>query len=146
MADLDCAACLPAAVHPLWDNAVCLKVKHLIDVFPRFSCNTHHIEKGSVIAVIDPAFHHHFQKEITMSRRAKSNIRHKNSPFLNLTKFGCHQPVKLCVSWELVDKRHKGAADFQKPLSCTDIRDIAHLKVGDVKELGKFKPVGGRLV
>lgn len=66
--------------------------------------------------------------------------------FLNLPKLGCHQPVKLGVAWELIDKRHKGAADFEQALSCTDIRDIAHLKVGDVKELGKLKPVGGRLV
>jgi len=66
--------------------------------------------------------------------------------FLNLPKLGCHQPVKLGVAWELIDKRHKRAADFEQALSCTDIRDIAHLKVGDVKELGKLKPVGGRLV
>ena len=52
-------------------------------------------------------------------------------------KLGCHQPVKLGVAWELIDKRHKRAADFEQALSCTDIRDIAHLKVGDVKELGK---------
>lgn len=32
--------------------------------------------------------------------------------FLHLSKFGSHQLVKLCVAWELVDKWHKGAADF----------------------------------
>lgn len=37
---------------------------------------------------------------------------------------------------ELVDKRHKRTADLEKPLSCADIRDIAELKVGDIKELG----------
>ena len=66
--------------------------------------------------------------------------------FLNLPKLGCHQPVKLGVAWELIDKRHKRAADFEQALSCTDIRDIAHLKVGDIKELGKLNPVGRRLV
>ena len=66
--------------------------------------------------------------------------------FLNLPKLGCHQPVKLGVAWELIDKRHKRAADFEQALSCTDIRDIAHLKVRDIKELGKLNPVGRRLV
>ena len=32
--------------------------------------------------------------------------------FLHLPEFGSHQPVKLCVAWELVDKRHKRAAEF----------------------------------
>ncbi len=36
---------------------------------------------------------------------------------------------------ELVDKRHKRAADLENLLSCADIRDIADLKVGDIKEL-----------
>ena len=31
-------------------------------------------------------------------------------------------------------------------MSCTDIRDIAHLKVGDIKELGKLKSVRRCLV
>ena len=66
--------------------------------------------------------------------------------FLNLPKLGCHQPVKLGVAWELIDKRHKRAADLEKPLSCADIRDIAELKVGYIKELGKLDTVCGRLV
>ena len=66
--------------------------------------------------------------------------------FLNLPKLGCHQPVKLGVAWELIDKRHKRAADFEQALSCTDIRDIAHLKVGDIKKLGKLKSVRRCLV
>ena len=32
--------------------------------------------------------------------------------FLHLPEFGSHQPVKLRIPWELVDKRHKGAADL----------------------------------
>ena len=66
--------------------------------------------------------------------------------FLHLPEFGRHQLVKLCVAWELVDKRYKGAADFEQALSCADIRDIAHLKVGDIQELSKLNPVGRRLV
>ena len=37
---------------------------------------------------------------------------------------------------ELVAKRHKRYANLEKHLSCADIRDIADLKVGDIKELG----------
>lgn len=32
--------------------------------------------------------------------------------FLHLPEFGSHQPVKLRISWELVDKRYKRAADL----------------------------------
>ena len=32
--------------------------------------------------------------------------------FLHLSELGCHQPVKLRIPRELVDKRHKGAADL----------------------------------
>ena len=32
--------------------------------------------------------------------------------FLHLPEFGSHQPVKLRIPWELVDKWHKGAADL----------------------------------
>ena len=32
--------------------------------------------------------------------------------FLHLPEFGSHQPVKLRIPWELVDKRHKRAADL----------------------------------
>ena len=66
--------------------------------------------------------------------------------FLHLPEFGSHQLVKLCIAWELVDERHKGAADFEQALTCTDIRDITHLKVGDVKQFGKLNPIGGRLI
>lgn len=60
---------------------------------------------------------------------------HRNFCILYLSELGCHQLVKLCIAGELVDKRHKRAADLEKPLSCADIRDIAELKVGDIKEL-----------
>ena len=66
--------------------------------------------------------------------------------FLHLPEFGSHQLVKLGIAWELVDERHKGAADFEQALTCTDIRDITHLKVGDIKQFGKLNPIGGRLV
>lgn len=52
--------------------------------------------------------------------------------FLHLSKLGSHQLVKLGIAWELVDERNKGAADFEQSLTCTDIRDITHLKVGDI--------------
>ena len=32
--------------------------------------------------------------------------------FLHLPEFGSHQPVKLRIPWELVDKRYKRAADL----------------------------------
>ena len=62
------------------------------------------------------------------------------------SKLGSHQLIKLGIAWELVDERHKGAADFEQALTCTDIRDITHLKVGDVKQFGKLNPIGGRLI
>ena len=66
--------------------------------------------------------------------------------FLHLPEFGSHQPVKLRIPWELVDKRHKGAADFEQALTCADIRDITHLKVGDVKQFGKLELIGRTLI
>ena len=142
MADLDRAACLPSAVHPLWHNQIIFEIKHLADIRPRFRSDTHHIEKRPVITVVYPAFHHVFQKEITVGCTVKPYIRH----YLHLPKFRCHQLVKLRVAWELIDKRHKGAADFEKPLTCTHIRDIAHLQIGDVQEPGKLDTVCGSLI
>ena len=49
--------------------------------------------------------------------------------FLHLSKLGSHQLVKLGIAWELVDERDKGTSDFEQALTCTDIRDITHLKV-----------------
>ena len=66
--------------------------------------------------------------------------------FLHLPEFGSHQLIKLGIAWKLVDERHKGAADFEQALTCTDIRDITHLKVGDIKQFGKLNPIGGRLI
>lgn len=66
--------------------------------------------------------------------------------FLHLPEFGSHQPVKLRIPWELVDERHKGAADFEQALTCTDIRDITHLKVRDVKQFGKLELIGRTLI
>ena len=77
VADLDRAACLPSAVHPLWHDAVRLEVEHDIDVLPSFLRNSHHIEERPMVAVVHPAFHHVLQKEITVRRVAKPYIRHK---------------------------------------------------------------------
>lgn len=66
--------------------------------------------------------------------------------FLHLSKLGSHQLVKLGIAWELVDERDKGASDFEQALTCADIRDITHLKVGNVKQFGKLNPIGGRLI
>ena len=71
---------------------------------------------------------------------------HRNFCILYLSELGRHQLVKLGIARELVDKRHKRAADLEKPLSCADIRNITELKVGDIKELGKLDTVCGRLV
>ena len=71
---------------------------------------------------------------------------HRQALFLHLSELGSHQLVKLGIAWELVDERNKGAADFEQALTCTDIRDITHLKVGDIKELGKLKSVRRCLV
>ncbi|WP_367619494.1 hypothetical protein [Ruminococcus bromii] len=61
---------------------------------------------------------------------------HRNFCILFLSKLSRHQLVKLGIAGELVDKRHKRTADLENPLSCADIRDIAKLKVRDIKELG----------
>ena len=71
IADPDRAACLPPCVHPLWLNAVRLKIEHGVDVLPCFPRNPHHIEKRPVVAVVDLAFHHAFQKKITVGCVAK---------------------------------------------------------------------------
>ena len=70
----------------------------------------------------------------------------KIPPILALPKFSRHQLIQLRIAWELIDERHEGAAHFQKPLPRTDIRDIAHLQIGDVKELRKLNAVCGCLV
>ena len=62
---------------------------------------------------------------------------HRNFCILYLSELGRHQLIKLGIAGELVDKRHKRAADLEKPLSCADIRDIDDLKVGNIKKLAK---------
>ena len=54
-----------------------------------------------MLTVFHSAFHHMFQKEITMSRITEFNISHKKPPFLDLTELGRHQLVKLGIAWEL---------------------------------------------
>ena len=66
-----------------------------------------------MITVVHSAFHHIFQKEITVSRITEFNICHKRPPFLDLTELCCHQLVKLGIAWELVYKWYKGAANFE---------------------------------
>ena len=63
--------------------------------------------------LVDAYFVGGFQKEITVSRITEFNISHKRPPFLDLTELGRHQLVKLGIAWELVYKRHKGAANFE---------------------------------
>ena len=84
--------------------------------------------------------HDYFRRPLTIRHE------HRNFCILYLSELGRHQLVKLGIARELVDKRHKRAADLEKPLSCADIRDIAELKVGDIKELGKLNTVCGRLI
>lgn len=73
--------------------------------------------------------HDYFRQPLTMRHE------HRNFGILYLPELGRHQLVKLGIAGELVDKRHKRAANLENPLSCADIRDIADLKVGDIKEL-----------
>lgn len=61
---------------------------------------------------------------------------HRNCCILYLSKLGRHQLLKLGIVGKLVDKRHKRATNLEKPLCNINIRDIAELKVGDIKELG----------
>ena len=61
---------------------------------------------------------------------------HRNCCILYLSKLGRHQLLKLGIAGELVDKRHRRTANLENPLFCADIRDIADLKVGDIKEFG----------
>ena len=147
VADLDRAACLPSAVHPLWLNTVVLEIKHGVDVLPCFLCNPHYIEKRPVVTVVDLAFHHVLQKEITVSRAAKPYIRHKillsqTSP--NLVVISLYSSV---LRGNLLTNGTRELPTFKSPCPApTDIRDIAHLQIGDIKELGKLDTVCGCLV
>ena len=69
----------------------------------------------------------YFRQPLTIPRE------HRNFSILHCSSSAC----KARYCGELVDKRHKRAANLENPLSCTDIRDITELKVGDIKELGK---------
>lgn len=84
-------------------------------MFALVRSDTHHIEKCPVITVVHSAFHHIFQKEITVSRITEFNISHKRPPFLDLTELGRHQLVKLGIAWELVYKRHKELPTLSNP-------------------------------
>ena len=57
---------------------------------------------------------------------------HRNFCILYLPELGRHRLLKRGIAGELVDKRHKRAANLENPLSYADIRDIAKLKVGDI--------------
>ena len=46
---------------------------------------------------------------------------------------GRHELVKRGVGGKLIDKRNKGAADFQQALSGSDILHEAALGIGDVR-------------
>src|SRR5699024_2853307 len=70
----DGAAGLPAAVHPVRLDAVLLEIEHLLDIGPCFRGDPHHIEKGTVIAVIVPGLGHHGQKEVPVFLGCKTDI------------------------------------------------------------------------
>ena len=74
--------------------------------------------------------HDYFRKPLAIRHE------HRNFCILYLSELCRHQLLKLGIAGELVDKRHKRAADLEKPLSCADIRDIAKLKVEDINDLG----------
>ena len=65
-------------------------------------------------------------------RRLKNSVSRPFPTPLDLSKLGRHQLIKLRIAWELIDKRDKRTSHFQKPLTCTHIRDIAHLQVRDI--------------
>lgn len=88
----------------------------------------------------------HTVRAVNLIAQVKNSVSRPFSTTLDLSKLGRHQLVKLCIAWELIDKRDKGTSHFQKPLTCAHIRDIAHLQVGDIQELGKLQSVRGRLI
>ena len=49
-----------------------------------------------------------------------------------LARFGCHQLIQLRIFREFICERYKGAAHLDKPVSGFHIRNIRHLKVGDI--------------
>ena len=68
------------------------------------------------------------------------------SDIQRFSRFCGHQSIKLGVAWELIGKRDKGAAQFQKPMANIHVGDIGELRVGDSQELGKLYAVGRRLI
>ena len=55
---------------------------------------------------------------------------------LYLPELGRHQLVKLGIAGELVYKRHKRAADLEKPLSCADINKLTGTDSIATREIG----------
>lgn len=53
------------------------------------------------------------QRNKDQANKVASTALYKRPPFLDLTELGRHQLVKLGIAWELVYKRHKGAANFE---------------------------------
>ena len=49
-----------------------------------------------------------------------------------LARFGCHQLIQLRIFREFICERHKGTGHLDKPVSGFHIRNIRHLKVGDI--------------
>ena len=66
--------------------------------------------------------------------------------FSPLAGSGGHEPVQLRVLGDGIGEGHQGAADPQEAVSRLGVGDIAHLRVGDMQELGKLRPVRGRLI
>lgn len=63
---------------------------------------------------------------------------HRNFSILYHHELARHQLVKLGIAGNLLTNGTRELLTLRNPLSCTDIRDITELKVGDIKELGKL--------
>ena len=57
-----------------------------------------------------------------------------------------HEPIQLRILGNGVGERHQGATDPQQAVARLGVGDVAHLRVGDMQQLGKLHPVGGRLI
>ena len=63
-----------------------------------------------------------------------------------LSRRSGHELVKLRVARDRVGERDEGAAETQEAVSGIGVGDVAHLRIGNVQELGKLGPVSRRLI
>ena len=73
-------------------------------------------------------------------------LRRISTGFLLVTGGSGHQAVKFRVPGELVGEGDDGAAHPDQAVTGLGAGDVGHLVCGDVQQLGKLRPVGGRLV